>query len=75
MDKTSTVGHTTTNLELIAEFNELTVNNDFDYAPKAHPAHNVRKNGTAKYTDTNSNNLVGRLYETDSKALSDIIVS
>ncbi len=39
----------TAHLELIAEFEELKLN-DFDLALKAHPAHDVMRIGTAKNT-------------------------
>jgi len=60
----------TTHLELIAEFEELKLN-DFDYALKAHPAHNVMEMEQLNIL----NDLVGRLPETESTALSDIIVT
>jgi len=60
----------TTHLDLIAEFEELKLN-DFDYALKAHPAHNVMEMEQLNIL----NDLVGRLHETESKALSDIVVT
>jgi hypothetical protein len=60
----------TTHLELIAEFEELKLN-DFDYALKAHPAHNVMEMEQLNIL----NDLVGRLHETESTALSNIIVT
>jgi hypothetical protein len=60
----------TTHLDLIAEFEELKLN-DFDFALKAHPAHNVMEMEQLNIL----NDLVGRLHETESKALSDIVVT
>ena len=60
----------TTHLDLIAEFEELKLNN-FDFALKAHPAHNVMEMEQLNIL----NDLVGRLHETETKALSDIIVT
>jgi hypothetical protein len=60
----------TTHLDLIAEFEELKLN-DFDFALKAHPAHNVMKMEQLNIL----NDLVGRLHETEPKALSDIVVT
>jgi hypothetical protein len=60
----------TANLELIAEFEELQLN-DFDLALKAHPAHNVMEMEQLNIL----NDLVGRLHETESKAMSNIVVT
>jgi len=60
----------TTHLDLIAEFEELKLN-DFDFALKAHPAHNVLEMEQLNIL----NDLVGRLHETESKVLSDIVVT
>ena len=60
----------TTHLELIAEFEELKLN-DFDYALKAHPAHNVMEMEQLNIL----NDLVGRLHETESTALSNVIMT
>jgi hypothetical protein len=60
----------THNLELIAEFEELQLN-DFDLALKAHPAHDVMKMEQLNIL----NDLVGQLHGTETKALSDIIVT
>jgi hypothetical protein len=60
----------TANLGLIAEFQELQLN-DFDLALKAHPAHNVMEMEQLNLL----NDLVGRLHETESKAMSDVIVT
>jgi hypothetical protein len=60
----------TTNLELIAEFEELKLN-DFDYFLKAHPTHNIMEMEQLNIL----NDLVGRLHETESTALSTVIVT
>jgi hypothetical protein len=60
----------TTHLELIAEFEELQLN-DSDLALKAHPAHDVMEMEQLNIL----NDLVGRLNETETKAFSDIIVT
>ena len=60
----------TANLELIAEFEELQLN-DFDLALKAHPGHNVMEMEQLNIL----NDLVGRLHETESKAMSNIVVT
>jgi hypothetical protein len=60
----------TANLDLIAEFEELQLN-DFDLALKAHPAHNVMEMEQLNIL----NDLVGQLHETESKAMSNIVVT
>ena len=60
----------TNHLELIAEFEELQLN-DFDLALKTHPAHDVMEIEQLNIL----NDLVERLHETESKALSDILVT
>jgi len=60
----------TAHLELIAEFEELKLN-DFDLALKAHPAHDVMRIESLNIL----NDLAGRLHGTELKALSDIIVT
>lgn len=60
----------TAHLELIAQFEELQLN-DFDFALKAHPAHDVIEMEQLNVL----NDLVGRLHGVESKALSDIIVT
>ena len=60
----------TAHLELIAEFEELKLN-DFDLALKAHPAHDVMRMESLNIL----NDLAGRLHGTELKALSDIIVT
>ena len=52
----------TTHLELIAEFEELQLN-DFDLALKARPAHDVMKMKQLNIL----NNLVGQLYGAEKK--------
>jgi hypothetical protein len=58
----------TAHLELIAEFEELKLN-DFDL--KAHPAHDLMRMEQLNIL----NDLAGLLHVTESKALSDIIVT
>ena len=60
----------THHLELIAEFEELQLN-DFDLALKAHPAHDVMQMEQLNML----NDPVGQLHGTESKALSDIILT
>ena len=57
-------------LDLLARFDELQLN-DFDYALKAHPAHNIIEMEQLNIL----NDLSGRTYETESRDLSAIIVS
>ena len=57
-------------MELIAEFEELKLN-DFDLALKAHPAHDVMRMEQLNIL----NDLARRLHGTESKALSDVIVT
>jgi hypothetical protein len=60
----------TANLELIAEVEELQLN-DFDLALKSHLAHNVMEMEQLNIL----NDLVERLHETESKAMSNIVVT
>ena len=60
----------TTHLELIAEFEELQLN-DFDFALKAHLAHDVMEMEQLNIL----NDLVGRLHGMETKTLSDIVVT
>ncbi|KAI9553725.1 hypothetical protein GHT06_021661 [Daphnia sinensis] len=60
----------TPNLDLIAEFEELHLNN-FDYTLKRHPAHNILEMEQLNIL----NELVGKLQEGEPKSLSDIIVT
>ncbi|KAK4009519.1 hypothetical protein OUZ56_018646 [Daphnia magna] len=60
----------TPNLDLIAEFEELHLN-DFDFALKSHPAHDTMEMEQLNIL----NDLVGRLQEGETKSLSNIIVT
>ena len=55
-------------MELIAEFEELQLN-DFDFALKTHPAHDVMEMEQLNIL----NDLVGRLHGIETKTLSDIV--
>ncbi|KAK4021373.1 hypothetical protein OUZ56_003290 [Daphnia magna] len=58
------------NLDLITEFEELHLN-DFDYSLKSHPAHE-----TMEIEQLNIlNDLVGLMQESNSKSVSDIVMS
>ncbi|KZR95482.1 Uncharacterized protein APZ42_010779, partial [Daphnia magna] len=60
----------TSNLDLIAEFEELHLNS-FDYGLRNHPAH-----GTMEMEQLNIlNDLVGRINEGEGKELPDILVT
>ncbi|KAI9562511.1 hypothetical protein GHT06_009953 [Daphnia sinensis] len=60
----------TPNLDLIAELEELHLNN-FDYTFKSHPAHNILEIEQLNIL----NDLVGKLQEGEPNSLSDIIVT
>ncbi|KAK4006509.1 hypothetical protein OUZ56_011663 [Daphnia magna] len=58
------------NLDLITEFEELHLN-DFDYSLKSHPAHETMEMEQLNIL----NNLVGLMQESNSKSVSDIVMS
>ncbi|KZS02212.1 Uncharacterized protein APZ42_000833 [Daphnia magna] len=58
------------NLDLITEFEELHLN-DFDYSLKSHPAHETMEMEQLNIL----NDLVGLIQESNSKSVSDIVMS